>query len=483
MNRRYSNEEIDWGLRVVAGDKADSARCPDCDQLLVLVGSRHWCKAVPAQNGGDVGNGTRPVAPPASPVEETKKEEVPPVVLPTLAKAAYYGLVGDVVRTILPHTEADPKAILIQLLVAVGNAIGRGPFYKIEGDHHYTKLFTVLVGATNDGRKGTSLGRVLQVMEQADRDWTQYHVQSGLVSGEGLIHHVRDSVFKPGKDGNSVEVEGVRDKRLLIEAREFAAVLAVMEKPGNTLSPVTRDAWDDKPLQTLGKVSPDRATGSHISIIAHITEPELRRKLTRTEVSNGYANRFLFIKVRRSKKLPHGGNLTETDVISLGARAKKAIEDARKIGRVTMTPEAAKAWEPVYESFGNNTAGMAAEITARAAPQVIRIALIYAVLENSTVIDVPHLRAALAVWDCCEESASQIFGSLLGDPIADTILVAGRQAGELTRTGIRDLFGRHYSSGKLDVALELLRTGGHATPETRTTAGRPAEVWVFNGRR
>jgi hypothetical protein len=251
-------------------------------------------------------------------------------VWPEMDKAACYGLVGDVVKTIEPHSEADPNAILIQFLVAIGNAIGRGPFYKIEGDYHYTKLFVVLVGATNDGRKGTSLGRVLQVMDHADPGWTQQCVQGGLVSGEGLIHHVRDTVFKNDKDGNLVETDhGVPDKRLLIDAQEFAAVLAVMEKPGNTLSPTTRDAWGHKVLRTLGKVSPDKATGSHISIIAHITEPELRRKLTRTEMANGYANRFLFAKVRRSKKLPHGGNLRPRSSASASAREKQSRARAR----------------------------------------------------------------------------------------------------------------------------------------------------------
>lgn len=52
--------------------------------------------------------------------------------------AAYYGLAGDVVRTIAPHSEADPVAILVQFLTAVGNAIGRGPYYQVEGDRHGT---------------------------------------------------------------------------------------------------------------------------------------------------------------------------------------------------------------------------------------------------------------------------------------------------------------------------------------------------------
>jgi hypothetical protein len=114
---------------------------------------------------------------------------------------------------------------------------------------------------------------------------------------------------------------------------------------------------------------------------------------------------------------------------------------------------------------------------------VIRIALIYAVLDNSTVIDLPHLRAALAVWDYCEESASQIFAEVLGDPIADAIRVALRQAGKtgMTRTEIRDLFGRNCSRERLGTALALLRNKGRARMETRITGGRPAETWVING--
>ncbi len=43
------------------------------------------------------------------------------------APAAYYGLAGDIVSAIAPHTEADPVAVLVQLLVACGALIGRHP--------------------------------------------------------------------------------------------------------------------------------------------------------------------------------------------------------------------------------------------------------------------------------------------------------------------------------------------------------------------
>jgi hypothetical protein len=47
--------------------------------------------------------------------------------------------------------------------------------------------------------------------------------------------------------------------------------MKVLAREGNTLSPVIRNAWDGKTLQTLAKNSPLRATGAHIGIVGHIT--------------------------------------------------------------------------------------------------------------------------------------------------------------------------------------------------------------------
>ena len=46
------------------------------------------------------------------------------------APAAWQGLAGQIVETIAPHTEADPVAILAQLLVAAGATVGRGPGWQ-----------------------------------------------------------------------------------------------------------------------------------------------------------------------------------------------------------------------------------------------------------------------------------------------------------------------------------------------------------------
>jgi len=68
-----------------------------------------------------------------------------------------------------------------------------------------------------------------------------------------------------------------------------------------------RSAWDTGMLATLTKNDAVTATGAHISVIGHITADELRAELTATDSANGFANRFLFLAVRRSKALPFGG--------------------------------------------------------------------------------------------------------------------------------------------------------------------------------
>ena len=305
----------------------------------------------------------------------------PPHPWPTLDSAALYGLPGDVVRAIEPHTEADPVAILVQYLVAAGNAIGRGPHYRVEGDRHGPNLFAVLVGETSKGRKGTSWGRVRQVMEIADPQWTAVRVHSGLSSGEGVIWHVRDPIMGWEKQGKGttaemVEVEidpGIADKRFMVVEPEFAGALTVMRREGNIVSRVIRDAWDRGNLSTLVKNSPARATGAHISIIGHIAEDELRAMLDHVSIANGYANRFLWLMVRRARILPFGGVLDDDTLDDLAVRTRTAIEAARAAEQVTMTPDAREAWRRVYPALSEGRRGLLGAITARGEAQTIRL--------------------------------------------------------------------------------------------------------------
>jgi hypothetical protein len=52
---------------------------------------------------------------------------------------------------------------------------------------------------------------------------------------------------------------------------------------------------------------------------------------------------------------------------------------------------------------------------------VLRISALYAAPDCSSIIQLPHLQAALALWDYCSDSAASLFGACVGDSVADRI--------------------------------------------------------------
>jgi hypothetical protein len=395
----------------------------------------------------------------------------------SLGDDAYYGIVGDIVHAIEPETEADPVAILLQLVSAFGNLCGRSCYYKVEGDRHPAIIWHILVGATSKARKGTSWGRVLEVIAPIDPVWTGSRIQTGLSSGEGLVHQVRNE--RQAKDG-AVEDRGVQDKRLLIMESEFASPLRNMERQGNTLSPTLRTMWDTGSSNTLTKNAPETASGATVTVVGHITQEELRRTLTKTEMANGLANRFLFALVRRSKALPYGGK--DVDLSSFVDHLKEARARAwQSDQRFNWTAEAAAVWESVYLELSEGKPGLLGAITSRAEAQVVRLALAYALLDKASAIDVPHLKAALAVWKYCEESARIIFGDRTGNDLADDVLQKLRTfTNGMTRTEISKSLSKHQSAESIAAALKQLADQGLVRFEERRTGGRPEERWFAN---
>jgi phage/plasmid primase-like uncharacterized protein len=398
---------------------------------------------------------------------------------------AFIGLAGDILREVAPETEADQAAVLLQVLVSFGALVGRGPHVRVEGDEHHGNLFALLVGETAKARKGTSWGRVREIFARAaDR----LNIVNGLSSGEGLIWAVRDPISRPerSKAGSLdlTEIDpGVADKRLLVVEGEFAQVLRQGSRAGNTLSPTLRCAWDGARLSTLTKNNPATATGAHISIIGHITVNVLRAELTATDSANGFATRFLFMCVRRSKLLPFGGRpMPEDRLRAFGARLSAAISRARQHAALQLTQTARQVWAKVYPALSAGHGGLRGSVTARAEAQCIRLALLYALMDEASEIDSRHLLAATAVWERCDASARFIFGTALGDEVADEILRAlkGAGAGGLARTAINNVLGRNQSSARVNAALQLLSSKGFAKTltESRAGPGRRPEIWI-----
>jgi len=407
---------------------------------------------------------------------------------PTLHPDALLGLVGDIVETIDPYTEADRVAVLINLLSAFGNLVGPRPHFRVEATKHPCRLFVVQVGETAKGRKGTAWSTPRALLGEIDSDWAAKRVTSGLSSGEGLIFNVRDPRIekKPTKKSRGkgfdyhdlISDHGEPDKRLLVVEEEFSQVLKVMKREGNILSPVLRQAWDSGDLHPLTKTNPIRATGAHITIIGHGTREEILRHLTETDQANGFANRFIWVLVKRSKVIPKPTGVPEAKLAPLVRELHEAVNFADQADEMVRSQTAERQWAEVYPNLSEGKPGLLGAILGRAEVQVMRIACIYALFDRSREIKSAHLSAALALWDYAEASARRIFGSRIGDPVADRILAALRTRGALSETDIHELFSRHRAGVDISRALELLEHRGVAArQDQRDTGGRPRTTW------
>lgn len=386
------------------------------------------------------------------------------------APAAWRGMAGAIAETIAPATEADPVAILAQLLVGAGAIIGRGAWMAVEATRHHPNEFVVLVGDSAKARKGSSWDHVERVLQRADPSLAA-RARTGLSTGEGLIWAARDP---NGAD------PGVPDPRLLVVEPEFVSVLKATGRDINTLSPVLRAAWDGRPLALLTRTAPTRATAAHIAVIGHITAAELAAHTSSAvEAANGFLNRFCFIACRRHRLLPDGGDLDPLGGTGMAERLGANLAAARRTGRVYFDVAARLEWHDAYAQLSAATDGLVGSLTARAEAHVLRLAMLDALVDGDSIIRPAHLRAGVALWDYAARSVTWAMRHTTTDPVANQIHAALIAAPDgLTRTQLRDLFGRNLPGARIDTALATLGTHGRAQRRRLATAGRPAEVWI-----
>jgi hypothetical protein len=398
---------------------------------------------------------------------------------------AYQGLAGEMARMLSPYSEADPRAVLVQSLAVLGNQIGRGPHFRADGAYHALKLYVVLVGASSASRKGTSFAVVRELFIEADPSMNT-RLRSGLSSGEGLIWHVRDaSPRRGGRPDDAGADDGISDKRLIVVEPEFARCLKVMERDGSTLSAVLREAWDTGTLHILTKNQAATATDAHISVIGHITRADLKHHLTATETANGFANRFLWLAVRRPQLLPEGATMPHNERQYLVEMIGRVVQFGATVGEMARDGQARELWIDHYPSLARPRPGLVGAVTSRAEAQTMRMACLYAIADRSSVIRLGHLESALALWEYFERCAGFIFGNGIGDPVADELCRELTAAGEqgLTRTELHQALGRNVVASRLTDALELLRTHkkAYSVREELRDGGRPGERWFLPG--
>ena len=227
-----------------------------------------------------------------------------------------------------------------------------------------------------------------------------------------------------------------------------------------------------------------RATGAHIGIVSHITLAELNRKLDEVEAFSGFANRILWVCARRQGEVPFPEPMPEKELASLQWELKGIIERVQKFSQMNFSEDAKEKWKEVYSDLSKDHSGLVGAVIDRAESQVIRLAMIYSLLDASDIIKVDHLESALTVWRYCEASAGFIFAGREVNPYSQKILELLRKDGEKTATEIYEHFNRHIKKSQLEQSIMELVSQKKIEVEKVQTKGRPRTVFrcCFNQR-
>jgi len=406
---------------------------------------------------------------------------------PIADQAIFTGFAGEFVQFATEYSEADPMAVLVTFLARFGVEVGRSPFIAA-GERQHARINAVLVGQSSKARKGTSSIPVRELFKLPEEHWKVAQVSPGpLSSGEGLIFAVRDErteyvVNKHNGSGKEIVIDpGIEDKRLFVLDQEFAGALSCSKRDGNTLSTIIRALYDGHKVEPLTKSSKITATDPHLSIVTHITTHELSSKMDTVEAFNGFANRFLWLCVRRPKLVPFPKELDDRALYDFKLKLITILEKSARQGEVLFSPNARNLWAEIYVSLSKERSGLPGAIMNRSETNTLRLALLYALLDSSSQITTAHLRSALALWDYCEQSTNFIFGEVDADSAERRIIDALQESDGLDTRDLYNIFSRNITKSKLEQALSTLIANSRIRVEKQKTGsrGRPRNIFYL----
>ena len=391
------------------------------------------------------------------------------------APEAFDGLLGEFVRLHEGHTTASPVALLGSAIAVAGALIpGRLQYHGWQT----TSVYTAIVAPTGGG-KYTALSFIGEAFTSALGDWHDLRID-GLNSGEALIRDLsaKRHGIKNRRSG-TLTVEPVDPCTAVLVEEELASLFTRGRRDGSTLDTELRKAFDGIMLST-GK-SESRATVTppyYLTAIGHITQAELRQTIASVSLTNGSANRWIWLPVEAVDVVADGRfPAIPASLVKRLHEAQLWASENHATG-VSLTPEA-KDLADEYRAFLMGLPG-SHDLTVRLHVIALRIGLIHALANGERSLTAPWMRSGVALTEYARSGLASVFGRMTGTPEADLLARRLQAAGRLTG---REQKAAIYDSVKRQAAADRLQVLGLAAVDVKSgpKGGRPANYLVWTG--
>jgi len=391
---------------------------------------------------------------------------------PELEPIALHGILKKACDVSTRYSEASKVAVAANILSTFSAIIGRTAYQHIGDGVCHARPFFLLTGKTGKARKGTSEYTPKRIFDAVEKllgeDYTpaKRH-EGGLSTGEGLGWTIRDDTLDEA--GEVTEV-GVKDKRLYISEAEFAGTMAAASREKNNLSATIRTAWDGKNISPLVKNAKWCTTNPHIVITGHITSAELLDRMSDVDAQSGFMNRFIILHIVRPKLVPLPKRTPDEDVQQIAAHFAESVIFARGDNEgenngleMKLSPDAIKYWCGRYKGLTKEDNGLAGVLLVRTEIYCRMFAMIFALLDKSAIIEVDHIKAALAWIKYWRESVRYIFQTLAAKAEASKMNDTAKGVYEFicsnskcTRTELTSHFKNKLNSSEITQGLNYL---------------------------
>ncbi|MES9589947.1 DUF3987 domain-containing protein [Streptomyces sp. NPDC094045] len=314
-----------------------------------------------------------------------------------------YGPLGDAVANAMDHTEADPIGVYASALALYSTAFGG----KVELENgRPVAIWTVLVGRSAIGRKGTALGTAKRLLGPSVGAFLDARTVSGISSGPSLVN----TLYSMELESAGTET-GIDGRAMCIE-EEWPGVLK-RSRRCPTFTEQMCTVWDGRTVRNITKgkngqrdeqIVEQPLMGFH----AHITPGAWEQHVKSKDALGGIYNRMLPVLVERSQMLPYNHKpKIETD-----ARLKDAYQWAQQKPRVmSFTADAGKRYDQIRAEVEDRIAAMPEHLSCffeRTAEHVYRVAAVLTIPEKKTKISKKALEAAWAFVQCSINSVEKL---------------------------------------------------------------------------
>lgn len=381
-----------------------------------------------------------------------------------MSEDAFYGLAGKMAMEISPINGISKEAVLFQFLICMSTLCAHKFFYSIGGKRIYSADYLVLVGNTGSSKKGTSFSDVKYFFDKFYPEFSTQRLKTGVNSGEGLINSIRDRVTsieknEKGKEREVTKDEGALSKIVLFLETEFSRLLKAGKRDGSTVTECYRNAWDGVPLEINTSQRSIRSTDYCVSLIAHITPKELRSLVSDIDSSNGYLNRFMFCLISGGEPKPFPESFDRVNFSFINEFSELlSFINSMDNGEVVLADNAKDLYLEIYNEFYYRSEDKITELISRNTQHLLKMAMLYAIIDQSPVISNEHLKAAKALIDYSAASIQELFGNdILSKKESKVLKYLSTQEGKSTRGKIQsDCFKNNSSKEELDSIQESL---------------------------